>query len=74
MKKKFLTNRSIVVDNKVYNASVYVDWQDNEVVWYGVINNIPDLVSFESKNIQSINKTFEEAVRDYLATRKIIDK
>jgi len=73
MKKKFLTNRSIVVDNKVYNASVYVDWQDNEVVWYGVINNIPDLVSFESKNIQSINKTFEEAVRDYLATRKIID-
>ena len=74
MKKKFLTNRSIVVDNKVYNASVYVDWQDNEVVWYGVINNIPDLVSFESKNIQSINKAFEEAVRDYLATRKIIDK
>ena len=75
MKKKFLTNRSIVVDNKVYNASIYKNWQDEQVTFYGTIDNtLGDLVVFESNTLQGINKAFEEAVRDYLATRKIIDK
>lgn len=70
-----MTNRSIVVDNKVYNASIYKDWQDEQVTFYGTIDNtLGDLVVFESNTLQGINKAFEEAVRDYLATRKIIDK
>lgn len=70
-----MTNRSIVVDNKVYNASIYKDWQDEQVTFYGTIDNtLGDLVVFESDTLQGINKAFEEAVRDYLATRKIIDK
>ena len=49
---------------KDYIGSVH--FNANDEVFFGKIEGIEDLVSFEGDSIIELNKTFDEAVNDYL--------
>jgi predicted HicB family RNase H-like nuclease len=51
---------------KGYYGSVHFD--DEELIFYGKIEFIRALVSYEATNAKGLKKTFEEAVDDYLLT------
>ena len=50
---------------KDYIGSVSFSAEDE--VFYGKIEHINDLITFESENAHELKKAFEEAVDDYLA-------
>lgn len=51
---------------KGYYGSVHFD--DEDLIFYGKIEFIRALVSFEATDAKGLKKAFEEAVDDYLAT------
>lgn len=50
---------------KDYTGSANFSIEDN--CYWGKIENIRDLVTFESAEIDGLKKQFEEAVNDYIA-------
>ena len=50
---------------KDYIGSVCFSSEDE--VFYGKIEHINDLITFESDNAHDLKKTFEEAVDDYIS-------
>lgn len=57
-----------MLEYKGYVARVKYDPQD--MVWYGKIEGIKDLVNFESELSMNIEREFHSAVDDYLALLK----
>ena len=53
---------------KNYYGSVH--YSDEDKVFYGKVEFIRALVSYEGTNVTSLRKSFEEAVDDYLQTCK----
>ena len=53
------------LEYKDYRARVEFDYENK--LLFGVIDGIRDLVSFEAKSAQDIEKEFQAAVDDYLA-------
>ena len=49
---------------KEFIGSVHFNAEDN--VFYGKIEGIDSIISFEGKSIDELRKSFEEAVDDYL--------
>ena len=49
---------------KDFMGSVHFSAEDE--IFFGKIEGIEDLVSFEGKSVKEIKKTFEEAVDDYI--------
>jgi predicted HicB family RNase H-like nuclease len=47
-----------------------VHYSDDDKIFYGKVEFIRALVSYEGTNVQSLRKAFEEAVDDYLETCK----
>jgi predicted HicB family RNase H-like nuclease len=45
----------------------YVSFSAEDEVFYGKIEHIYDLITFESDNAHGLKKAFEEAVDDYIA-------
>lgn len=43
-----------------------VQYSADDDIFYGRIDGIDDLVSFESDNVKDLRRAFEEAVNDYL--------
>ncbi len=53
---------------KDYYGSVHFD--DEDVIFYGKIEFIRALVTYEATNAKGLKKAFQEAVDDYLVTCK----
>ncbi|TGK83135.1 type II toxin-antitoxin system HicB family antitoxin [Leptospira noumeaensis] len=53
-----------LMEYKGYLGSVHFDSEDE--IFYGKIEGIEDLVSFEGKSVNEIKKAFIESVNDYL--------
>ncbi len=60
--------KSNLIEYKNYYGSVH--YSDDDRVLYGKLEGIRDLVSFEGQDVNSLRKSFEEAVDDYLETCK----
>jgi predicted HicB family RNase H-like nuclease len=53
-----------VITYKDYIGSVHFNAEDD--VFYGKIEGIEDLISFEGKSVTELKKAFQEAVVDYI--------
>lgn len=53
---------------KGYFSQVY--YSDEDSVFYGKIDGIRDLVSYEGKSMEEAKKDFEEAVDNYLSFKE----
>lgn len=51
-----------------------IKYSKEDKVYYGKIENIPDLVNYESENYEGLERAFHEAVDDYLVFREEIEK
>ena len=51
---------------KAYYGSVH--YSDEDRVFYGKVESIRALISYEGTDVQSLRQAFEEAVDDYLET------
>lgn len=51
-----------------YLGSVHYDHEDQ--IFYGKLEFIRSLVNYEGKDVKSLNRAFQQAVEDYLATCK----
>ena len=49
---------------KDYTASVEYDEEAN--AFYGVIQNLHDIVTFQSESVEGLQQAFEDSVEDYL--------
>ena len=61
-----------MMEYKGYLGSVH--YSDEDRCFYGKIEHIRDLVSYEGQDVASIKKSFEEVVNDYLETCKAKNK
>ncbi|MCL2293394.1 MAG: type II toxin-antitoxin system HicB family antitoxin [Spirochaetes bacterium] len=61
-----------VIKYKDYMGSVHFNAEDE--IFYGKIEGIDDLVTFEGKSVEELKKAFWEAVEDYLETCKKYNK
>ncbi|MCL2792885.1 MAG: type II toxin-antitoxin system HicB family antitoxin [Spirochaetaceae bacterium] len=55
-----------------YMGSVHFSCEDE--TFYGKIEGIDDLVTFEGKSVKELTQAFQEAVKDYLDTCKRYNK
>ena len=53
-----------------YRAAVEFDGK----IFFGTIENISDLVTFESDDAENLEREFHAAVDDYIEFRKLTDK
>lgn len=53
-----------------YRAAVEFDGE----IFFGTIENISDLVTFESETAEGLEREFHAAVEDYIEFRKLTDK
>lgn len=60
------------LEYKGYRGSV--DFSTEDVVYFGKIQNIDDLVSFEGESVPELETNFKDSVDDYLETCKEIGK
>ncbi|MBN4081518.1 type II toxin-antitoxin system HicB family antitoxin [bacterium AH-315-C07] len=58
--------------HKGYLGTVHYSADDE--VFYGKIQGINDLVTFEGKSVKALKKAFKESVEDYLETCKELNK
>jgi len=57
---------------KGYQGSVH--YNDEDRCFFGKIEHIKDLVSFEGNDVASLRNAFEDGVNDYLETCKVAHK
>ena len=53
-----------IIKYKDFIGSVHFNSEDE--IFYGKIEGINDLVTFESNNVEELKRSFQEAVEDYL--------
>ena len=51
-----------------------VNFSSDDEIFYGKIEGINDLISFEADNVKDLKASFEEAVDDYLETCRLAKK
>jgi predicted HicB family RNase H-like nuclease len=51
-----------------------IHYSDDDQIFYGKIEGINDLVTFEGDNVKALKKAFEEAVEDYMILCEEINK
>lgn len=51
-----------------------VNYSDTDEVFYGKLECITDLITFEGTTVKELKQAFEEAVEDYIVTCKEIGK
>ncbi len=54
-----------ILQYKEFIGSVHFDSDDE--IFYGKIEGVNDLITFEGKSVSEIKESFEEAVEDYIA-------
>jgi predicted HicB family RNase H-like nuclease len=56
------------MDSLIYKNYIgSVNFSEEDEVFYGKIEHVNDLITFESDNAHTLKKAFEKAVDDYLA-------
>jgi len=60
------------LQHKGYNGTV--QFSTNDKVFFGKLEGINDLVTFEGNNVSALESSFIEAVEDYLETCKELGK
>lgn len=58
---------------KYRDYTTIASYSKEDEVWYGQIENIRDLVSWESETVDGIEQAFKEAVDDYIEYKKEIE-
>ena len=53
-----------------YHSTVEFDGKN----FFGTIDNISDLVTFESDTAENLEREFHSAVKDYIEFRRLLDK
>ncbi len=53
-----------MMEHKGYYGSVH--YNDEDRIFYGKLESIRGLISYEGRDVQSLRAAFEEAVEDYL--------
>lgn len=61
-----------VLSYKGYNGSV--EFSSDDEIFFGKINGIRDVVTFEADTVQKLKRHFKEAVDDYIDTCAKLDK
>lgn len=61
-----------VLNFKEFFGSVH--YSSSDEVFYGKIEGVNDLVTFEGDSVSSLKKAFEEAVLDYIETCEELNK
>jgi predicted HicB family RNase H-like nuclease len=61
-----------VLNYKYFLGSVHFSNEDE--CFFGRIEGIDDLVTFEGQDVQTLKKSFHEAVEDYIELCKLTDK
>lgn len=56
--------------HKGYKGSV--EYSKEDKCYFGKVLDIPDLVSYEGKNLIELSKDFREAVEDYIELKSTI--
>lgn len=51
-----------------------VEFSAEDKIFFGKIQGINDLVTFEGSSVEGLSAVFEDAVNDYLETCKALDK
>ncbi len=59
-----------VLKYKDYFATIHYSSEDE--VFYGKIEGISDLVTFEGQSVSELKKSFKEAIEDYIQTLQIL--
>ncbi len=54
-----------MMEYKDYAGSVH--YSDEDEVFYGKVEFVRDLISYEGKDVKSLKKAFQESIDDYLA-------
>jgi predicted HicB family RNase H-like nuclease len=54
-----------MIQYKDYVGSVH--YSDDDQIFYGKVEHIRSLISFEGENVVNLRANFEEAIDDYLA-------
>ena len=57
----------IVFDIEYKGYTTHIRYSFEDRLWYGQVEGIPDLVTFEAEDRVGFEKVFREAVEDYLA-------
>lgn len=52
-----------IMEYKGFEAKIKYDNEDN--IFFGIITNISDCLSFDGTNVEDLRKAFEETVEDY---------
>lgn len=61
-----------VLEYKEFIGSV--SYADEDACFYGKVEGINDLITFEGDSVKELKKAFEEAVNDYLSLCKEVNK
>ena len=61
-----------VIKYRDYMGSVHFNAEDE--IFFGKIEGIDDLITFEGKSVEELKQAFQEAVEDYLDTCKRYNK
>ncbi|MBC8182239.1 type II toxin-antitoxin system HicB family antitoxin [candidate division KSB1 bacterium] len=61
-----------MIQYKEFIGSVHFDSSDE--IFYGKIEGVNDLITFEGKSVSEIKKSFEKEVEDYIAICKNLRK
>ncbi len=61
-----------IITYKDYIGSLHFNAEDE--IFFGKIEGIEDLITFEGKSVKELKQSFQEAVDDYLDTCKRYDK
>lgn len=61
-----------LLKHKGYSGTVEFSAADE--IFFGKINGIRDVVTFEADTVQKLKKSFREAVEDYISTCKKLNK
>jgi len=58
-----------------YNGYIgTLEFSADDKIFFGKIQGINDLITFEGSSVNELEKSFEEAVDDYLETCKLLNK
>lgn len=57
-----------------HNYTGSVEFSAEDGIFFGKVQGIKDLVSYEGVDLNDLTENFKEAVDDYLETKKLLNK
>lgn len=60
------------IDGNIWQGTS--DYSPESMVWYGRVSGIGDLVVYEADRREDLQKSFEEAIEDYIDTLNLLNR